>query len=209
MEPAAAQPVDRAYSATPMTALDRRRHRRFPVALLGRFMLSNKREYPCKLVDISVTGIAVNTSVDVGLGERIVAYFDHLGGLEGRVSRIFHGGFGVELIATDHKREKLASQIEWLAKRHELGDTQYRRHERISLGAKTTTLKLDEDISIQVNVIDVSMSGASVQTEARPKIGSEVMVGKLRAKVVRHHPEGLGLEFIDIQNPDAVRRYFG
>ena len=31
----------------------------------------------------------------------------------------------------------------------------------------------------------------------------------LRARVVRHHPEGFGVQFIDIQNPAALRRYFG
>jgi hypothetical protein len=60
-----------------------------------------------------------------------------------------------------------------------------------------------------VRVLDVSISGASVETEARPAIGAEVVLGKLRARVVRHHVVGLGLEFTDIQNPDALRRYFG
>jgi hypothetical protein len=55
-------------------------------------------------------------------------------------------------------------------------------------------------------VLDVSISGASVGTEVRPPVGSEVVLGRLRARVVRHHSEGLGLEFLDTQNPDAVRR---
>lgn len=208
MDIAVSRSEDRAYFPTPMAAIDRRRHRRFPVTLLGRFMRANKHEFPCKLVDISIGGAAVSSPVDVEVGERIVAYFDHLGGLEGKVVRVFHGGFAIELIATQHKREKLAAQVTWLVNRHEIGSDS-RRHERIALGTKSTTLKLDEGITVQVNVVDVSMSGASVQTEARPAIGTEVVLGKLRAKVVRHHSEGVGLQFIDIQNPDAVRRYFG
>lgn len=200
---------DRSYSPTPLAGIDRRRHRRFAVTLLGRFMRANKQEYPCKLIDVSVGGAAMNSPVDVEMGERIVAYFDHLGGLEGQVVRVFHGGFAIELIATAHKREKLAAQITWLVNKHELNQIDNRRHERIPLAAKSTTLRIDDGVTLQVNVIDVSMSGASVNTDARPKIGSDVMLGKLRARVVRHHGEGIGLEFIDIQNPDAVRRYFG
>ena len=52
------------------------------------------------------------------------------------------------------------------------------------------------------------MSGASVATDARP-IGPEVQIGKLQARVVRHHADGIGVEFLDIQKPEAVRRYFG
>jgi hypothetical protein len=33
-------------------------------------------------------------------------------------------------------------------------------------------------------------------------------LGKLRARVARHHESGIGVQFIDIQNPAALRRYF-
>ena len=33
------------------------------------------------------------------MGERIVAYFDHIGGIEGHVVRLFDGGFAIELQA--------------------------------------------------------------------------------------------------------------
>jgi hypothetical protein len=60
-----------------------------------------------------------------------------------------------------------------------------------------------------VRQLDVSVSGASVATDARPDVGSEVTLGKLRAKVVRYHEQGFGVQFLDIQNPTALRRYFG
>ena len=58
-------------------------------------------------------------------------------------------------------------------------------------------------------MLDFSLSGASVGTKARPPIGAEVHLGKLRARVMRHHEHGIGLQFLDIQDPEAVRRYFG
>jgi hypothetical protein len=191
-------------------APDRRRDKRFKVSLRGRFMRENKQEHTCKLRDISGCGAALLAPVDLESGERIVAYFDHIGGLEGVVVRTFEGGFAIELQVTPHKREKLVSQLAWLSDNRNQGlSFPQRRHERFAVDNETTTLRLAEDISTQVRVLDVSISGASVETEARPAIGSEVVLGKLRAKVVRHHVEGLGLEFIDIQNPDALRRYFG
>jgi hypothetical protein len=190
-------------------AADRRRHKRIAVTLLGRFMRQNRQEYPCKLIDISVGGAAIVSPVAVPVGERIVAYFDHVGGLEGTVVREFDNGFALQFAATRHKREKLAARLTWLANRSELGPAEERRHERITPKNAVSMLQLAEGIVLTCQVLDVSISGASVATPARPAIGTEVMLGKLRARVVRHHAQGLGLQFLDIQNPAALRRYFG
>src|SRR5438128_8049019 len=109
---------------------DRRRHKRISVTLLGRFMRANKEEHACKLIDISAGGAAVMSSVSVPIGERVVGYFDHIGGVEGLVVREFEGGFAFKINATKHKREKLAAQLTWLANRSEVGDDG-RRHERV------------------------------------------------------------------------------
>jgi len=189
----------------PQTGRELRQYKRYKLVLAGRFMRQNKEEHACRLKDISCGGAAVTTPVTVEPGERIVAYFEQIGGLEGIVVRVFDGGFAMELSVTQHKREKLAAQLASLSSRNGTNTHHQRRHPRYAAD-NTTTLRLDEDISIQVRVLDVSVSGASVETEARPMLGSEVVLGKLRAKVVRHHAEGLGLEFIDMQNPDVVRR---
>ena len=188
--------------------VERRRDPRYFITLLGRFMRESKQEYPCKLCNISIGGAAILSPVAVDAGERIVAYFDHIGGLEGIVVRQFDGGFAIELKATQHKRDKLAGQLEWLSNRTSDHAQPQRRHDRVNLADKSATLRFDENIAIQVRVLDVSISGASVETEARPDIGSEAILGRLRTRVVRYHETGLGLEFIDIQNPDALRRYF-
>lgn len=190
---------------------DRRHYKRFAIPLLGRFMRANKQEYPCKLNDVSLGGLSAMAPVAVDMDERIVAYFDHLGGLEGRVVRQFEGGFAIALSATQHKREKLAAQIMWLINRHELKGAEERRHERIQAAnsMQLSSLRLAEGIVIQTRVIDVSLSGASLATEARPPLGSDVQLGKLRARVARHHEQGIGVQFVDIQEPEALRRYFG
>lgn len=197
------------FGATATLAADRRRHRRVAITLFGRFMRANKQEFPCKLVDISVGGAAIHTPVEVEKGERILATFDNLGAIEGHVVRTFAGGFGIELQATQYKRDKLAAQITWLMNRHELGDSaDLRRHERIAIAnsKKEATMKLDEGVSVPVNIIDFSMSGASVSTTARPPIGHHVQIGKIKGKVVRHHNDGIAVEFLAIQAQDSVQR---
>ncbi len=199
----------RAVATAAKLSADRRRHRRVPLTLLGRFMRSNKLEYPCKLNDISVGGASMMSPVILSPKERVIAYFDHIGGIEGTVARLFEGGFALQLIATPHKREKLAAQLTWLINRHELPSIEERRHDRIATPPRSMPLKLDEKLTIDCRVVDFSLSGAAIETNARPQLGAEVMLGKLRARVVRHHESGIGLQFLDVQQPEALRRYFG
>jgi hypothetical protein len=190
-------------------ASDQHRYKRFELALLGRFMRANKQEYPCKLNDISVGGASVKAPVEVDLGERIIAYFDEIGGIEGSVVRVFEGGFAMGLKATQHKRDKLAAQITWLINKDAMGAGDGRRHERVGVPNKSSTLKFPGGIAVDCRVLDVSLSGASIGTEARPTIGSEVTLGKLRCRVMRYHERGIGVQFLDIPDPEALRRYFG
>src|SRR5438105_1912308 len=110
---------------------ERRRHQRVGVNLLGRFMLSDRREFPCQVVNMSPGGMAVIAPVTGQPGERVIAYVDHLGRLEGVIARQFQNGFAMTIGATARKRDKLAAQLTWLANRSTLGLPEDRRHGRI------------------------------------------------------------------------------
>jgi hypothetical protein len=189
-------------------ATDKRRHKRVAITLLGRFMRASRHEYPCRLNDISVGGAAINSPVAVDEGERIVVYFDHIGGLEGSVVRVFEGGFAMQFRTTARKREKLAAQLTWLLNRDVLSGITERRHERGSVADQNKTVLLDTGETVDCEVVDVSISGASLRMDMRPPIGSSLMVGRMRGRVMRHHEHGIGVQFVDIQEPEALRRHF-
>lgn len=187
---------------------DLRRHRRVQLTLAGRFMRADRHEYTCELRDISVGSASVKSDVPVELGERIVAYFDHLGGLEGKVVRVMDGGFSFVFSVTPHKREKLAAQIMWLINRDEFPDELGRQHERVGTSGRKTLLRLAEGVAIDVHLLDISASGASVATTARPAIGEEVVLGKIRSVVRRHHENGIGVQFLVVQDLNTLRASF-
>lgn len=191
------------------TAEERRRNKRYPLALIGRYMRTDRHEYACRLLDISVGGAAFSSPVQPDPGEQIIAYIDEIGGLEGVVSRVFEGGFAMQLRATRHKREKLAARITWLVNRNEIEGLEARVHDRAPPANSISTLRLSEGLAVACKLLDISLSGASIATEARPPIGTDVMVGKLRARVMRHHERGIGVRFLDIQEPEALRKSFG
>jgi hypothetical protein len=63
---------------------------------------------------------------------------------------------------------------------------------------------LNDGTSFECPVLDVSHSGASIAISARPSIGSEVILQGKRATVVRHHDDGIGVEFINQQEDAAA-----
>ena len=125
-------------------AQDRRRHQRVRVNLLGRYMLTDRQEYPCQVVNMSPGGMALIAPTIGQVGERVIAYVDHLGRLEGSIARTLVNGFAMTISATPRKRDKLAAQLTWLANRHILNLPEDRRHGRFVPRNPGSTLLLPE-----------------------------------------------------------------
>jgi hypothetical protein len=183
---------------------ERRRFQRVRVNLLGRYMLADRREFPCQVVNMSPGGMALIAPVSGQPGERVIAYVDHVGRLEGKIARQFENGFAMTISATIRKRDKLAAQLTWLANRQILGLPEDRRHGRITPRNPAGRLILPNGVNIAVRVIDISESGAAVATDQRPEIGAPVTIGKTAGRVVRHLEEGIAIEFIRLQHPDFL-----
>ncbi len=132
---------------------------------------------------------------------------DHIGRIEGKVLRIFHGGFAMAINATAQKRDKLSAKLTWLANRHELNLPEDRRHERVTPSKKAAEIKLEDGRTYTAKIIDLSLSGAAVELDVRPAIGTLIWVGNMRGRVVRHFDEGIALEFAILQSRDSLREF--
>ncbi len=190
-----------------MPLRDRRRHQRIKIKLLGRFMRENQQEYPCQLFSISAGGAAMMAPVAGEVGERIVAYIDEIGRIEGEVVRTFEGGFAMRINATQHKREKLVTRLTWLVNRDRLKLEDERRHMRRVVSETIAQVHLEDGRILSAQILDVSLSGASLALSYRPPVGTRLLLGKTCARVVRHHDRGVGVEFCEIQNPKALKRF--
>jgi hypothetical protein len=176
--------------------LERRRHQRVKVVVLGRFMLENREEYPCQTIDMSPGGLAVMAPVQGRIGERIVIYLEHLGRLEGSIVRHLELGFAATISATRRKQDKLANQLTWLANRHELGLPEDRRHERITPRQLNVLIRLSNGREGAGRIIDLSMSGAAITTAFAVPPGTAVTIGSTPARVVRQFGSGIAVEFV-------------
>lgn len=180
---------------------------RVAVNLTGRLMLPNHDEFDCTAIDMSPGDVLFNCDAQPRAGERIIAYIDHVGRLEGIVSRLADNAFVIKINATDRKREKLAAQLTWIANKHELGLPEDRRHDRLAPRKTRTEITLDDGSKYVCRIIDLSLSGAAIDTESRLPLGTAVLLGSMKGRVVRHFQEGMAIEFLGIQSREALREF--
>lgn len=182
---------------------ERRRFRRVRVDLDGRiFVPADNREAVCKVVDMSPGGASVECEVVPDAATPIILYVDGLGRFEGAVARTSAAGFGVRFSSTQLKRERTAEQLTVLMNKGLVGETVLRRHERIATNSLTRFTRGD-GTSVKCEVQDFSTSGLSLKTKIKPALGEFVLIGQLAGRVVRHHADGVGVEFVGL-GPDRT-----
>ncbi|PWJ79479.1 PilZ domain-containing protein [Pseudaminobacter salicylatoxidans] len=196
-----------AINYTP-SAAERRNFQRVRVNIYGRLMLEDRTEHPCQVVDMSPGNVALRCNEVGEPGEKVIAYLDHVGRIEGVITRILPDGFAMTIIASDRKRDKLAAQLTWLANKHELALPEDRRHERIAPRNPMSTLQLGDGRQYRCRIIDLSLSGAAVEIDVKPAIGVQVMLGTMRGQVVRHFEDGVAIEFAVVQRPETLDSEF-
>jgi hypothetical protein len=190
-DPRTARPA-RSYAQMP-------RFQRVKVSLLGRYMLTDRREFPCQVLEMSPGDAVVIAPVSGMAGERVIAYLDHLGRIEGDITEVIDGGFQMDVVATSRKRDKMAAQLTWLANKDLLNLPEDRRHERVVPDNRHSTVVLDDGRRYNCKIIDISLSGAAIELAVRPAMGTPVTLGRMRARVVRHFADGVAVEFVSAQ----------
>jgi hypothetical protein len=177
------------------------------VDLKGRLMCSDFSEYQCFAVTMSPISVEFRCAARPREGERIVSYIDHIGRIEGKVVHTTVDGFSISIQATDRKRQKLSAQLDWFAKRNDVGVSNHRRHDRIVPRNPNAEIKLPDGDTCPCRIVDLSMSGAALEIEIRPEIGTQVILGSMRARVVRQFEDGIAIEFATIQPPESLETY--
>jgi hypothetical protein len=175
------------------------RFQRVKVSVLGRYMLADRREFPCQVLEMSPGDAAVIAPVAGKVGEKVIAYLDHIGRIEGTIVDPIDGGFVMDVAASPRKRDKMAAQLTWLANKDVLNLPEDRRHERVVPDNRHSTVVLDDGRRYNCKIIDISLSGAAIELAVRPAMGTPVTLGRMRARVIRHFQDGVAVEFASAQ----------
>jgi hypothetical protein len=163
--------------------------------VFGRFMLPDMSEHACQVLDMSKDGATFITSQPVPLGMAIVAYLEDLGRVEVISQAPINGGFRVSYAYTGARLERLLTRIEYIQKRAS-GSPDNRRHARFEPKDKHSHMTLPDGRSYACEVMDISVSGCAIKTDVMPSLGTYLMVGRMKGRVVRYLDSGVGIEFV-------------
>lgn len=175
---------------------DERRHRRIVISLPVRFMAADESEHKGLLFDMSPGGLSVTSDTILPLNSRTVLYVDEIGRVEGFVARHHKYGFAVKLSTTQNRRDKIAEHLTLHANKHRLREEDFRRHERSETDQEARCF-LPDGAEIPCRVVDLSLSGAAIAVSPKPAMGAEIVIGRMRGKVVRVFESGVAIRFID------------
>lgn len=162
-------------------------------------MLADRREFPCQVIEMSPGDSVVIAPMAGKVGERVIAYLDTIGRIEGPIREAIDGGFVMDYASTPRKRDKISAQLTWLANKDILNLPEDRRFERVVPDNRHSLLVLEDGRRYNCKIIDISLSGAAVEMDVKPALGSPVSLGRMRARVARHFEGGVGVEFSSVQ----------
>ena len=163
--------------------------------IFGRFMLPDMTEHACQVLDVTAHGAVFITATVPAPNSNIVSYLEELGRVEVIAGEQVAGGFKVRYAATGSRLERLQQRIEWLKQKND-GAVEARRHPRFEPKDKHSSITLPDGRVYNCEVIDISISGAAIKTDVLPSIGTYVMLGKMKGRVVRYLDTGVAIEFI-------------
>lgn len=172
---------------------ERRRHIRIALPLKARFLTADGVEQNCLVVNISAGGALFKAKTPPPENCTVVLYIDQIGRFEGRVVRSGRHSFAVDYRTKRGRAVKTADALmeamNLRGPRHDRRLAPRIRHESHAV------VILESGVAIPCSILDISLTGASIEIEPRPALGTTLTLGKMAAKVVRRHDKGVGVVF--------------
>ncbi len=173
--------------------IDRRKHLRVDAPLKARFMTDAGEERPCLVVNASAGGALMKAKTPPPFGASVVVYIDGVGRFEGRVIRSSGNVFAVNYEKKRRKNARTADALTEVVNRDKRGPDR-RAGPRIRHDSPAKVY-FDDGRVEDCAILDISLTGASIEISPRPPLGARLILGRMSAKVVRRHEKGVGVVF--------------
>jgi hypothetical protein len=178
---------------------EKRLHERISLSLQGHlFDPEDESEIACELVNLSGGGAALKSERELSPGKHMVLYIEGFGRYEGTI--VLHGGGMPALNFTigELKRKRLVEMLHQFVSQgpqaaSEL--TELRRYVRSPTAPRDEIVRQNGE-RMACDILDISLDGASLKTEGRPSIGEVIALGRCLGRVVRHHRNGIAIQYV-------------
>lgn len=167
-----------------------------PRSFPARLLLPGGAEKPCEVTAIDPDSALFLCEEKPSEGTPLVAYIEEIGRVDGVAGEHVPEGFWVGFSFAADRQPRFVRHLRWLVRR-ELGlAAAERRHTRYEPRNRQASFSLPGGREQPCEVIDISLSGAGLRSRSKPSIGSPVMLGRMRGRVVRHLGDGFAIEFL-------------
>ncbi len=179
------------------SAAEQRGFTRHKIALPGTlFLPAEKFALECQVLNISGGGAGVQCEEPPPLHAFVILYIDGFGRFESVATRYINGELGLRFVCKELKRQRLLEDILVFLNDGAKSNTRTRRHRRLPSTMSDCLVRPNGD-RINCQVLDISLQGVSLKTALRPPIGELTTLGRAYGRVVRHHDEGIAIEFLE------------
>jgi hypothetical protein len=175
---------------------DKRKYERVKLFLPGQlFNPLNEQSAECKVLNLSAGGAAVQCTDAFPAGVPLVLYIENFGRFEGKTVIHNNGQLALEFSIGESKRGRLVEMLRSFAVGGMAGIAQRRKQERAPSLVSGSITRENGD-HIRCDVLDISLDGVSLRTRIRPPVGEIVNLGRTRGRVVRHHIDGIAVQYV-------------
>lgn len=176
---------------------DKRRYARHRVKLSGKMFIPDlDAEQDCRVIDLSQAGVAVRCGLPPRKGSQVVLYIGGFGRFDAEVAQIHRGVVGMRIKASAKKQDDLGAKLIAYVRNGELPESRAREHDRLPV-VPTLIVTRENGEVLDCEILDISLQGISLKTQATLTINELLRLGKNLGRVVRHHDLGVGVEFVN------------
>lgn len=177
--------------------MERRAFPRLKSKMNARLLVNNTDDSEGVVSDFSASGAAVESALEVSPGDRIVLHLEGGNRFEGVVARCFEGGFGVEFGMHESKRQRLINALESVTDdTSEMTSLPLKQRVASRVGGFRGKAVCRTDAGdVECRLVDMSLSGAAIETDADLKIGERVSIGQTSGRIIRCEGNVYGIQF--------------
>jgi hypothetical protein len=169
-----------------------------PLSAPGRCLVPDGFHFVCEAVAISARGLKITCEALADPGDAVTVNFRDLGEIRGVVESRADGWFVLDIREPPERLATLSRRLLWSVRRHIEGAAERRMSPRFEQNRRPAKLKTSDGRETIGALLDLSSTGAAVLLDAGAPyfwVGQEVVLDDRAARVRRHFPGGIGVEF--------------
>lgn len=125
----------------------------------------------------------------------VMMYIEGFGRFSGVATSCAGELLEIEFICDDQKRATIARDVEQYLQSGTVPAARKRRHDREPAAGEGHLVRAN-GAALACSALDISLQGLSLKVDVRPPVGEIIRIGDTRGRVVRHHKDGIAVQFL-------------